>query len=175
MGISRAADLYYTYRFIKVLVTDWKDMEAYELGIIDENGKTLIKSRDFTTSDQKDAYTTFHRLVFNIKRILEKIPFGKSRIVSYAAALYLLREETGMSEESIMNALEELGADIAPDLNEDNHNLLPGDYILNETLSNHAVKGSVISLSNTIPAGSFSGIDIYKSTTGILFTTYNVK
>ncbi len=175
MGISRAADLYYTYRFLKILVTEWKDMDAYKEGIIDGEGKNLIKASELLTTDQKDAYTTFHRLVFNIKRILEKIPLGKSRIASYAAALYLLREETGMSEESIMNALEELGADIAPDLNEDNHNLLPGDYILNETLSNHAVKGSVISLSNTIPAGSFSGISIYKSTTGILFTTYNVK
>jgi len=175
MGISRAADLYYTYRFLKTLVTEWKDMDAYKEGIIDGEGKNLIKARKLLTTDQKDAYTTFHRLVFNIKRILEKIPFGKSRIASYAAALYLLREETGMSEEQLNSALDELGVDIAPDLNEDNHNLLPGDYILNETLTDRMVKGSVISLSNTIPAGSFSGIDIYKSTTGILFTAYNVK
>jgi len=80
-----------------------------------------------------------------------------------------------MSEEQLNSALDELGVDIAPDLNEDNHNLLPGDYILNETLTDRVVKGSVISLSSTIPVGSFSGIDIYKSTTGILFTAYNVK
>lgn len=175
MGISRAADLYYTYRFLKILVTDWKDMDAYNEGIIDDKGKNLIKTKDLLSIAQKEAFTTFHRLVFNIKRILEKVPFGSSRIKSYAAALYLLREETGMSEEQLNRALDELGVDIAPDLNEDNHNLLPGDYILNETLTDRMVKGSVISLSNTIPAGSFSGIDIYKSTTGILFTAYNVK
>jgi len=175
MGISRAADLYYTYRFLKILVTDWKDMDAYDEGIIDDKGKNLIKTKDLLSIAQKEAFTTFHRLVFNIKRILEKVPFGSSRIKSYAAALYLLREETGMSEEQLNRALDELGVDIAPDLNEDNHNLLPGDYILNETLTDRVVKGSVISLSSTIPAGSFSGIDIYKSTTGILFTAYNVK
>jgi len=175
MGISRAADLYYTYRFLKILVTDWKDMDAYDEGIIDDKGKNLIKTKDLLSIAQKEAFTTFHRLVFNIKRILEKVPFGSSRIKSYAAALYLLREETGMSEEQLNRALDELGVDIAPDLNEDNHNLLPGDYILNETLTDRVVKGSVISLSSTIPVGSFSGIDIYKSTTGILFTAYNVK
>ena len=175
MGISRAADLYYTYRFLKILVTDWKDMDAYNEGIIDDKGKNLIKTKDLLSIAQKEAFTTFHRLVFNIKRILEKVPFGSSRIKSYAAALYLLREETGMSEEQLNRALDELGVDIAPDLNEDNHNLLPGDYILNETLTDRVVKGSVISLSSTIPVGSFSGIDIYKSTTGILFTAYNVK
>jgi len=175
MGISRAADLYYTYRFLKVLVTPWKDMEAYELGIIDEKGKNLIKARDLTTNDQKDAFTTFHRLVFNIKRILEKVPFGKSRIASYAAALYLLREETGMSEEAILSALEELGADASPNLNEDTTNLWPGSYILNESLTPNALKGSIIELSDTNPVGTFAGIDIYKSTKGILFTSNNVK
>jgi len=86
MGISRAADLYYTYRFLKILVTDWKDMDAYDEGIIDDKGKNLIKTKDLLSIAQKEAFTTFHRLVFNIKRILEKVPFGSSRIKSYAAA-----------------------------------------------------------------------------------------
>ena len=100
--VSRAADLYYTYRFIKVLTTPWEDTEAYELGLIDDNGKSLRKAK---TSDEKDAYTIFFRLAFNFKRILEKLPFGKSRISSYAAALFLLREATGMSEEEIKDIL----------------------------------------------------------------------
>lgn len=172
MGISKAADLYYTYRFLKILVTEWKDMDAYKEGIIDADGKNLIKARKLLTTDQKDAYTTFHRLVFNIKRILEKVPFGKSRIASYAAALYLLREETGMSEESIMNALEELGADITNHITEDT--LTSGDYILNENIADMN-KGSIISLIDTNPVGSFSGISIYKSAEGIFFTEHNIK
>ena len=58
--------------------------------------------------EDKSAYTYFHRLVFNIKRLLERIPFGKSRIASYAAALYLIKEETGMSDEGLQWIFEKL-------------------------------------------------------------------
>jgi len=75
MGIiSRAADLYYTYKFLKTLVTDWEDMEAYKLGVIDDNGKFLLKGKQLS-QDQKDSFTVFHRLVFNLKRIMQKVPF----------------------------------------------------------------------------------------------------
>lgn len=98
--VSRTADLYYTFRFLKLLVTPWTEMDAYKLGIIDDNGTVLKKSAQLKTSEERTAYTLFHRLVFNIKKTLEKIPFGKSRIASYAAALYLLKENYGVSEES---------------------------------------------------------------------------
>lgn len=98
--VSRTADLYYTFRFLKLLVTPWTEMDAYKLGIIDDNGTVLKKSAQLRTSEERTAYTLFHRLVFNIKKTLEKIPFGKSRIASYAAALYLLKENYGVSEES---------------------------------------------------------------------------
>ena len=90
--MSRAIDLFVTYRFLKLLVTPWKKQEAYKLGIIDDKGKTLIKSRDFTKDDQRQAFTLLHRLVFNCKRILSKIPFVKSQLGTYAAALFLLKE-----------------------------------------------------------------------------------
>ena len=42
MGIvKRAADIAYTFRFIRMLVLDWKDWDAYKQGIIDENGKRI--------------------------------------------------------------------------------------------------------------------------------------
>ena len=34
-----------------------------------------------------------HRLVWKLKRLMEKVPFGKSRLASYAAALWLIKEE----------------------------------------------------------------------------------
>ena len=37
-AVSRVADLYYTYRFIKVLTTPWKDTDAYNLGLLDDKG-----------------------------------------------------------------------------------------------------------------------------------------
>ena len=97
--ISRSADLFYAFRFLKLLVTPWESMEAYKLGIIDKDGKVIKKTR--TTSEEKAAYTVFHRLVFNIKRLLSRLPFGKTKIASWATALFLIKEETGMSEEAI--------------------------------------------------------------------------
>ena len=96
-----AVELFITYKFIRLLVTPWKKTEAFDAGVIDNKGKLLIKGSQ-QTSAQKKTYTLFHKLVFNIKRLMEKIPFGKSRIASYAAALYLLKEETGMAEEDIL-------------------------------------------------------------------------
>ena len=157
--ISRAADLYYTFRFLKVLVTPWKDMDAFKAGIIDENGKNLIRSKDVPSKD-KDVYTTFHRLVFNIKRILEKVPFGKSKIASYAAALFLLREETGMSEDNILKALEELGYDTKHD--ELNESIELGPHMLDS--------GEVITLESNNPIGHFAGVPIYESREGVFIS-----
>jgi len=95
MGIvSRAVDTYYTYKFIRILTQRWVDMPAYKLGIIDRNGNVLRKKSTLTTSDEHDAYTYFHRVVWRLKRLLEKTPFiGKWRLTNYAAALWLIKED----------------------------------------------------------------------------------
>ena len=177
MGISRAADMYYTYRFLKLLVTKWEDMDAYKLGIIDEKGKNLIKYKKLEKNEQKDAFTTFHRLVFNIKRLMEMLPFGRSRLASYAAALYLLREETGMSEDAIMNALEELGLERTPDDEFDltEETLTPGEYILNATLNEDFSRGRVVILKDLEPVGKFSQTFIYKTEEGCYVTFDNLR
>ena len=109
MGIiSRAADTYYAYRFIKHLVTPWNKMKAYELGLVDENGKKLKSPQ---TSEERSEYSYFHRLVFNLKRILEKLPFGKSRLASYAAALFLIKEDGKLSDEQLSQVLKQMDID----------------------------------------------------------------
>tara|TARA_B100000683_G_scaffold277722_1_gene338299 strand:+ start:6599 stop:7183 length:585 start_codon:yes stop_codon:yes gene_type:complete len=149
MGIiSRAADTYYTYRFLKTLVTPWNKMKAYELGLIDENGK---KIRSPETPEEKSEYSLFHRLVFNIKRILNKLPFGKSRLASYAAALFLLKEHTGMNDEQLKRALDEAGFDFDSFLPEENKrwyqtdegNPFPGEYKLTQDMIS-ALTGDII-------------------------------
>ena len=90
--MSRAIDLFVTYRFLKLLVTPWKKQEAYKQGIIDANGKALKKARDLTTEAERESFTLLHRLVFNCKRIMSKIPFVRSQLGTYAAALFLLKE-----------------------------------------------------------------------------------
>ena len=74
--MGRAIDLFVTYRFIKLLVTPFKDTDAFKLGIIDENGNRIMpppkggvrQTRPATlgTSQEKAAYTVLHKLVFNI-------------------------------------------------------------------------------------------------------------
>ena len=90
--MSRAVDLFVTYRFLKLLVTPWKKQEAYKQGIIDDKGKALKKARDLTTEAERESFTLLHRLVFNCKRIMQKIPFVRSQLGTYATALFLLKE-----------------------------------------------------------------------------------
>ena len=83
--IQRGVDIYYTFRFLRQLVTPWNETDAYKLGLIDENGKKLKSPQ---TAEEKDAYTLFFRLVYNIKRLLNKLPLGQTKLASYAAALW---------------------------------------------------------------------------------------
>ena len=88
-----AISLYATYKFIKRLVTPFDQWEAYQLGIIDERGNIKIKARERNTLELKRGLPKFDLLVLKIKRLLEKVPGGRSRIASYAAALYLIKED----------------------------------------------------------------------------------
>ena len=90
--IGGAVNLYFIYKFLRILTTPWENTDAFKLGIVDDDGKILKKKRTLKTSEEKDAYTMMHRLVWKLKRLMEKIPFGKSRLASYAAALWLIKE-----------------------------------------------------------------------------------
>jgi hypothetical protein len=89
--MSRAIDMIITYRVIKLLVTPFEKMEAFKRGIIDKDGKVLIKFKDVPRNNKKH-YTVLHRFVFNLKRIMNKVGLG-SRLGSFAVALALLIKE----------------------------------------------------------------------------------
>ena len=91
--MSRAVDLLITYRIMKLLVTPFDKQEAFRYGIIDNKGKVLRKFSTITDSKEKRSYTILHRFVFNLKRIINFIPGGKSKLGTYAAALGLLLKE----------------------------------------------------------------------------------
>jgi hypothetical protein len=100
--VGGALNLFFIYKFLRILTTPWENTDAFKLGIIDEKGKILIKKAKLKTIDEKESYTMMHRLVWKLKRLMEKVPFGKSRLASYAAALWLIKEEknfTGTNEE----------------------------------------------------------------------------
>ena len=94
MGIiASIGNIYFVYQFLKKLVTPFEKTEAFELGIIDKDGKILKKRRDLETKEEKAAYNLSDTLVWNLKKIMGKIPFGKSKLASYAAALWLIKEQ----------------------------------------------------------------------------------
>ncbi len=94
MGIiASIGNIYFVYQFLKKLVTPFEKTEAFKLGIIDEKGKILKRRRDLETKEEKSAYNLSDTLVWNLKKILGKIPFGKSKLASYAAALWLIKEQ----------------------------------------------------------------------------------
>ncbi len=168
--VYRAADLYYTYRFLKVLTTPFDETEAFKLGLSDAKG---VSQRKAKTSEEKDAYTVFFSLAFNFKRILEKLPFGKSRLSSYAAALFLLREHTDMSEEELQDIMSKMEIDFTSDLEENyfikDNQLFPGVYILNQdvispkTAELIARSGTKVSVSEgTMPLGYMFEMPIYE-------------
>jgi hypothetical protein len=90
---TQGKDLYFLYSFLKRLTTPFNETKAFELGIIDENGKVLRKRRTLSTQEEKDSYTLMDTMIFNMKKIMAKVPFGKSKLFSYAASLFLLKEQ----------------------------------------------------------------------------------
>ena len=97
---SPAIDAFITFRFLKLLVTPFNKTEAFKLGIIDERGKVLRKYKTLEKIEERNSYTILHRLVFNIKKLIEKLPGGKSRLASYAAALFLIKEHVKEYQDS---------------------------------------------------------------------------
>tara|TARA_B000000441_G_C21746393_1_gene358139 strand:- start:1619 stop:2209 length:591 start_codon:yes stop_codon:yes gene_type:complete len=174
--VTRAADLFYTFRFLKLLVTPWDKMEAYNLGLVDENGKR-IKSVKIDDPKKKAAYTPFHRLVFNVKRLINKAPGGKTKIASYLAGLYLIKEKYNLDEDSLLKIVEESGYEPLDFLSEsvcewfilEDKMISPGRYRVRESkivLSTYEEivnpKDSVIIEPHCYPVGEIFGIDVYK-------------
>jgi len=98
----RIVDTLIVFRILKMLTTPWEKMQAYKFGFIDNKGTRVKHITDEEgnkipnepeTSAEKSSLTPLHRLVFNLKKIINKVPFGKSQFASYAVALLLLKEE----------------------------------------------------------------------------------
>ena len=86
--MANVADTYMIYQVLKRLTTPFDETKAFELGLIDKNGKVINKAK---TREEKAAVTYFDRFIFNLKRLLHKVGL-KSKFATYAAALFLLKE-----------------------------------------------------------------------------------
>ena len=178
MGILKnAADTVYAFRFIRMMVMDWKSWDAYKEGIIDENGKR-DRNVKIDTDDKKSAYTPFVRLVANIKRLVSKLPGGGSKLGSFASALYLVKEKANIGEKGLKDICEKCDIEVLDFLNENNQwfllenkQLSPGVYrVENPKLLNKSCnemvwpKDQIRIEQECYPVGDVFGVDIYEAT-----------
>ena len=173
--MGRAVDLFVVYRFLKLLVTPWKKQEAYKLGIIDDKGKALKKSRDLGLESERSAFTLLHRLVFNLKRIMMKIPGVRTQLGTYATALFLLREhynienlpEGEITKFLIENKLVSFDNNISEEVMGFGNMLPMGDYTLKDQVTADddeidAQPGDIVSaLEDIPPSDTILGVDVF--------------
>jgi len=187
--MGRAIDLFVTYRFIKLLTTPFEKTDAYKLGIIDENGNRVMpppiagvrqtKPATLGTTAEKNAYTILHKLVFNIKKIFAKVPGLRTKVGTYAAALFLLKDtfkesvdDPDMFEKEFMKYLKEEGIEMDNSISEEvigfGEVLPKGEYVLvNDILNKEeeelsAKKGDkVIAYEDEAPIDTVLGVEIF--------------
>tara|TARA_S200002703_G_scaffold78222_1_gene67365 strand:+ start:273 stop:833 length:561 start_codon:yes stop_codon:yes gene_type:complete len=172
--MSRAIDALIAARLIKLLVTPFKRTKAYELGIIDDKGKVLIKSKDipkkfptYEVQKARKAYTLLIRFVFNLKRLLSKVgirgPIGSAA----AAAIAFLKEEYPNNlyvEQEVYKYLKEQGFEF--DISEDyGEPLVEGEYKVKHDIYN--LDGDIIINSDenilyTNTTHNIMGYDVFK-------------
>ena len=183
--MGRAVDLFVTYRFLKLLTTPFEKTDAFKLGIIDKDGhriklpKSTKPAVELTTSELKNSYTILHKLVFNIKKIFSKLPILKSKIGTYAAALFLLKdtfrehvEDPDMFEKEFMKYLKENKIELDRDISEEvigfGEVLPKGEYVLKNDILNKeeeeltAKKGDkVVAFADESPVDTVLGVEIF--------------
>jgi len=187
--MGRAIDLFVTYRFIKLLVTPFKDTDAFKLGIIDEKGNRVMpppvrgvrqtKPTPLRTTEEKSAYTILHKLVFNIKKIFAKVPGLRTKLGTYAAALFLLKDtfkesvdDPDVFEKEFMKYLKEQGYEIDDSISEEvigfGEVLPKGEYTLvNDILNKEeeeltAKKGDKVEVyKDEPPIDTILGVEIF--------------
>ena len=183
--MGRAIDLFVTYRFIKLLVTPFEKTDAYRLGIIDADGKRILvpgttnKPTPLRTVEEKSAYTVLHKVVFNIKKIFAKVPGLRTKLGTYAAALFLLKDtfkesvdDPDIFEKEFMKYLKEEGYEIDDTISEEvigfGEVLPKGEYKLANDILNKeeeelsAKKGDkVVAFDDEAPVDTILGVDIF--------------
>ena len=172
--MSRVIDGLIAYRILKLLVTPFNKTKAFELGIIDEKGQVLIKSKDwrnaFPAGERAKArkhYTLLIRFVFNLKRLLSKVGIRGPLGSAAAAALAFFKEQHGENlevEKVIYNHLKEQGFEFQLDENY-GEPLTEGTYKVKHDIYNS--EGEVVinineSVEFTETTDTIMGYDVFK-------------
>ena len=176
--MGRAIDLFVTYRFIKLLTTPFEKTDAFKMGIIDKDGNRLPKK--LYKIDERNAYTVLHKLVFNIKKIFAKVPGLRTKVGTYAAALFLLKdtfkehvEDPKMFEKEFLKYLEENNIELDDTITEEvtleNGKLPKGIYVLTQDVVStedeeeiDALEGDEVEAFEDTPAAdTILGVDVF--------------
>jgi len=183
--MGRAIDLFVTYRFLKLLTTPFEKQDAFKLGIIDKDGNRIRQPKstkpavELATSELKNAYTILHKLVFNVKKLFNKVPGLRTKVGTYAAALFLLKDtfkesvdDPDVFEKEFMKYLKEEGVELDNSISEEVigfGEILPkGNYVLKQDILNKqeeelsAKKGDkVIAYEDESPVDTILGVEIF--------------
>ena len=94
--MTKVIGAFTVYKFIKLISTPFRQMDAYKLGIIDDKGNFLKKSEEFTTDKEKKAADVFNRLIINLKKLVKKVPDPRlqAQLKNVATAMVLIKEES---------------------------------------------------------------------------------
>ena len=178
--MGRAIDLFVTYRFVKLLTTPFEKTDAYKMGIIDKDG-FRVKGKILYKQSEQSAYTVLHKLVFNIKRIFAKVPGLRTRMGTYAAALFLLKDtfkehvdDPEMFEKQLLEYFKdnnvEFDNSIVEDVTLDNGKLSKGIYKLTQDVVSSgeeqdeidALEGDEVEVFEDTPASdTILGVDVF--------------
>jgi hypothetical protein len=103
MSVNRLLDNTYALRIIKQLATDFKDMPAYHLGIIDGHGNVIRKSYQLKSEAERNAYTYLDRVIITVKKAMDKM-ISRGDITlrqALSPALFLVREAAASGSRSV--------------------------------------------------------------------------
>jgi len=151
--MNRLVNAFVIYQFIRLLIKPFDKTDAFKLGIIDKDGNYLKKQGDLKTGEEKKASNIFTRLVWNIKKILMKVPLVRSKLGTFATALYLIREQAeyiGADGDVIEEVLTEYFRSTNPAIVEE---------ILSMDFNNDKY---IIEDLELEPVGSFMGVPMYR-------------
>lgn len=89
--MSQLVDNLIAMRILYMLVTPFEETESFKRGIIDKDGNPLKKLKDMTWTE-KDHYSMLHRMIFRIKKIMNKVPVVNTKLGTLATAYFLVKE-----------------------------------------------------------------------------------
>ena len=177
--MGRAIDLFVTYRFVRLLTTPFEKTDAFKMGIIDKDGNRTDKK--LYKIDERNAYTVLHKLVFNIKKIFSKVPGLRTKVGTYATALFLLKdtfkehvEDPQVFEKEFMKFIKENNIEfddtIVEEVTLDNGRLGKGIYKLTQDVITTeddddeitAIEGDDVEVFEDTPAAdTILGVDVF--------------